>query len=92
MKRETLFSSRTDEWATPQYLFDELNAKYHFTLDPCATSDNAKCAKYFTKEMDGLAQDWGRETVFCNPPYGRGIDAWVRKCYEHSIGGVLRCF
>lgn len=54
-----LTSSNTDEWATPQSLFDKLNAAFHFTLDPCATPENAKCAKFYTKEQDGLKQDWG---------------------------------
>lgn len=58
-------------------------------LDPCATKDNAKCAKYFTKEQNGLLQDWTGETVFCTHPYGRGIENWVKKCYEHwKSGGV----
>lgn len=76
-----LFSSQTDMWATPQDLFDELNEEFHFDLDPCATHENAKCAMYFTPEVDGLLQDWGGHTVFCNPPYGRVIGDWVRKCY-----------
>lgn len=54
-----LTSSTTDEWATPQSLFDKLNAAFHFTLDVCATPENAKCAKYYTKAQDGLKQDWG---------------------------------
>lgn len=53
-----LFSSNTNEWATPQKVFDELDAEFHFTLDPCATKENAKCERYFTKEDDGLAQSW----------------------------------
>lgn len=54
-----LMSSNTDNWATPQALFDKLNAVFHFTLDVCASKDNAKCKRYFTKEQDGLKQDWG---------------------------------
>lgn len=46
---------------------------------------NAK--KFYTKEQDGLKQDWTGEVVFCNPPYGRGMDAWVKKCYEHYLAG-----
>lgn len=26
----------------------------------------------------------GGARVFCNPPYGRKISQWVRKCYEES--------
>lgn len=75
-----LYSSRTEEWATPQYLFDQLNAEFEFTLDPCCTHENAKCKKHFTKEENGLAQSWEKERVFCNPPYGRTVGSWVKKC------------
>lgn len=61
MINESMFTSTTAEWATPQAFFDELNAEFNFTLDPCATSENAKCARYFTKEDDGLAQSWSGE-------------------------------
>lgn len=87
MKTETLFSSATDEWETPQDLFDQLNAEFHFTLDPCSTDQNAKCEKHYTREQDGLMQDWTGETVWCNPPYGRDVWKWCRKCYEHFVGG-----
>lgn len=56
---EGMFSSKSDEWETPQKTFDELNAEFLFNLDPCADESNHKCEKYFTKEQDGLLQDWG---------------------------------
>lgn len=84
MNSKAMFSSATDLWATPQKFFDELDLEFHFTLDPCATIDNAKCEKFFTKEDDGLLQNWGGENVFCNPPYGREIGKWVKKAYEES--------
>lgn len=77
-------TSSKDDWETPQWLFDELDSVHHFTLDPCSTHENAKCAKHYTEEDDGLAQSWEGETVFCNPPYGRGIGEWVRKCSDES--------
>lgn len=77
-------TSEKDDWETPQSLFDRLDSIHHFTLDPCSTHENAKCEKHFTVEEDGLAQSWEGETVFCNPPYGRNIGAWVRKCSEES--------
>ena len=77
-------TSNKDDWETPQELFDELDAKYHFTLDPCSTHKNAKCKKHYTVEEDGLAQSWEGEVVFCNPPYGRTMQEWTRKCYEES--------
>lgn len=54
-----MMTSNTPEWGTPQWLFDELDAEFHFNLDPCCTHENAKCAKHFTKEEDGLNQEWG---------------------------------
>ena len=79
-----LMSSNTPEWATPQSFFDALNREFSFTLDPCSTHDNAKCEKHYTKEDDGLSKNWGGEMVFCNPPYGRELPKWVKKCYEES--------
>ncbi len=84
MNTKLMFSSKSNEWATPQNFFDELNKEFGFTLDPCSTDENNKCDKYFTIEDDGLTQDWEGETVFCNPPYGRVIGDWVKKCYEES--------
>lgn len=59
MNTDVMFSSASDDWETPQYLFDELNEVYHFETDVCATPENAKCARFFTKEQDGLKQVWG---------------------------------
>ena len=55
---QVMYSSKTDLWATPKLFFDMLNEEFHFDLDVCALPENAKCAEYFTPEMDGLAQDW----------------------------------
>lgn len=82
-------TSKADDWETPQELFDNLDAKYHFTLDPCSTDENAKCAKHYTIRENGLAQSWKGETVFCNPPYGKSIGAWVKKCYDESKHAVI---
>ena len=83
------FSSRSDEWATPLSLFESLDREFGpFTLDPCATVANAKCSRFFTKATDGLAQDWGREVVFMNPPYGRHISLWMRKALAAAQGGA----
>jgi len=84
MNTAAMFSSTTNEWETPQDFFDKLNEEFNFTLDPCATPQNAKCKKFYTIKEDGLKQNWQGETVFCNPPYGRSIKDWVRKCYEES--------
>lgn len=84
MNTDVMFSSRTDNWATPTDLFNKLNEEFHFDLDPCANDENHKCDRYFTKEQDGLKQNWGGSRVFCNPPYGKEINKWVLKCSEES--------
>ncbi len=87
MNTKLMFSSKTDLWSTPQGLFDELNKEFGFTLDVCATKDNAKCAEYYTKEQDGLSLPW-EGVVWCNPPYGRGIGEWVRRAWLSSACGA----
>lgn len=84
MNTDLMFSSKTDQWSTPQALFDELDKEFHFDLDPCADDENHKCSVYFTKEQNGLTKDWSGYRVFCNPPYGREIGLWVKKCFEHG--------
>tara|TARA_R100000781_G_scaffold90240_1_gene55744 strand:+ start:256 stop:729 length:474 start_codon:yes stop_codon:yes gene_type:complete len=83
------YSSNTNEWATPDYLFKELDKEFNFTLDPCATKENAKCKKYYTMEDDGLKQNWEDHIVFMNPPYGREIGRWVKKAYHESLNGSI---
>ena len=91
MNTELFFSSKTDQWSTPQDFFDQLDNEFHFTLDPCADETNHKCEKYFTKEQDGLKQSWIGETVFCNPPYGRKVGKWVEKCFREVYSGGCHC-
>lgn len=81
------FSSETDLWATPQDFFDKYNAIYNFDLDVCATDQNAKCKKYFTKDDDGLNQEW-HGNCWMNPPYGREIIKWMKKAYESNLTGA----
>ena len=82
-----LFTSNTDLWATPQDFFNKMNDEFNFELDVCATSENTKCEKYFTEEINGLEQEW---TGICwmNPPYGRAIGDWMKKAYESSLNGA----
>ena len=82
------FKSQTNEWETPQDVFNELDREFNFTLDPCATKETAKCDNYYTKEDNGLTKDWSNEVVFCNPPYGREIKKWAKKAYEEAQKGT----
>ena len=86
--RQLMFSSKSNEWETPQELFAKLDKEYKFTLDPCATHENHTCSKYYTQEDDGLSQSWANEAVFINPPYGQ-IGDWVKKaCEEYTKNGA----
>lgn len=85
---DVMFSSKSCEWETPQDLFDKLNAEFHFSLDVCATPENAKCARFYTSVQDGLKQPW-KGTIWCNPPYGRHIGLWVHKGLHASVNGNL---
>lgn len=77
------------DWTTPQDFFDKLDKEFHFTLDPCALPETAKCKAFFTPDDDGLKQSWGGQRVFCNPPYGREVGKWVKKCYDESRNGAV---
>lgn len=79
-----MFSSDSQEWETPDYLFEFLQDLYGpFDLDPAATNENSKCDLFYDKELDGLFQDWFGK-VFTNPPYGRGkiTEKWVNKMFD----------
>lgn len=84
MNKDVMFSSKDQTWETPQDLFNKLDKEFNFNLDVCATDKTAKCNKYFTPEIDGLAQDW-KGICWMNPPYGREIGKWVKKAYEESL-------
>lgn len=89
MNADVLFSSKTGLWETPQEFFDELDAEFHFDLDVCALPENAKCARYFTPEDDGLSQPWNG-VCWCNPPYGSKVGEWVRRArFASAVGATV---
>jgi phage N-6-adenine-methyltransferase len=80
-------------WETPPELFGRLDRVFRFDLDPCALPTTAKCARFFTPEQDGLAQPWATEdgtpaVCWLNPPYGRGIAAWLAKARAEAEKGA----
>ena len=95
------FSSKTDEWATPQKLFDELNEEFGFDVDVCANQENHKCETWYGHTClgftDGLEMDWYQErynsnVFWMNPPYGRKIIKWIEKAYiESKKGATVVC-
>lgn len=91
MLNNALFTSNKEDWETPQDLFDRIDHVCHFTLDACASHSNAKCPRYWTKDVNALVQDWDNEKIWCNPPYGRKIASFVRKASlaKHSLVVLL---
>jgi len=86
-----LMSSTTPEWGTPQEFFDALHVEFGFTLDVCASDENYKCEKYFTKHDDGLMQPW-TGVCWMNPPYGREIGKWLEKAVSSwKEGATVVC-
>lgn len=59
MNKNVMFSSETDQWATPDDFFETLNKEFDFNLDPCADETNHKCEMFFTSAQNGLLQNWG---------------------------------
>jgi phage N-6-adenine-methyltransferase len=83
--------SMTCEWPTPQWLYDTLDQEFGFTLDVCATAENAKCERHYNADEDGLTKSWRDEVVWMNPPYGRAITAWLEKAWNEAERSTVVC-
>jgi phage N-6-adenine-methyltransferase len=82
--------SQSVVWRTPEALYRALDQEFAFTLDAAADDGNAVCDRFFDQASDAIGQSWAAERVFCNPPYGRGLDEWVRKgMLEAQDSGAL---
>lgn len=94
MNTDVMFSSKTDNWATPQEFFDELNREFHFDLDPAADENNHKCDKYFTVKENGLLQSWGAILYFAIPRMDGRSESGLKKHIEQTrnTGILWLCF
>ncbi len=81
----------SEDWATPNWLFNYANAKHHFDVDAAASTGNSKTILYWSKETNGLNQDWDGHRVWCNPPYGRQLDDWVPKILHERFYAKVIC-
>lgn len=81
---DILFSSASVEWETPQDVFDELNAEFHFSLDAAATEENAKCERYYTKAEDGLKMPWGGSFGATLPTGGKSVCGCRKPTKAHT--------
>jgi site-specific DNA-methyltransferase (adenine-specific) len=87
------FSSKTNEWGTPQDLFNWLNKDRKFIWDLAASHQNTKCKLYYSIDLDALSRDWSKDIgigghAFLNPPYGREIGKFLKKAFEESKKGI----
>ena len=73
-KFKGMMTSLSPHWATPKWLYDQLNKEFSFTDDPCPLGGGG-----------GLKRDWGKR-VYCNPPYGREIGKWIEKAWVSVFG------
>jgi len=71
-------TSLSPHWATPKWLYEELNKEFNFNDDPCPLNGEG-----------GLDRNWGTST-FVNPPYGRAIVKWIEKAWiEYEAGNTI---
>lgn len=105
MNTDVLFSKASDEWETPQDLFDVLDAEFGFAVDVAATRENTKCAGYFGRdglEDDALTADWSRalwavedgtrrRAFWMNPPYSRCREFMARAALQACAGHTVVC-
>lgn len=88
----TLVTSKSDEWFTPSSVIEDARKVLGvIDLDPAScdqANETVKATRYFTKENDGLAQEWhGR--VWLNPPYGKLASLFTAKFLEEYREGRL---
>ena len=81
------YSSASNNWQTPDWLFQKLNEEFVFELDAAASNENAKCLRFYTQEIDALKQEWGKDanTIYVNPPYGRLVGIFCKKAREQTL-------
>lgn len=87
MVNAAFFTSLIEDYGTPQWVFDVLNDEFHFDFDVCASAENAKCVRFFTKEINGLIQEW-KGICWMNPPYGKHIRQWIEKARDAAKEGA----
>lgn len=74
-----------DNWATPEWLYNQLNQEFNFDFDPCPYNDG-------NIETCGLSVDWGNRN-YVNPPYSRRLkEAFVNKGVSESKKGKMCVF
>lgn len=64
-----------DDWQTPQWFYDKLEAEFNFDFDPCPINST----------FDGLIIPWGKSN-FINPPYNcRDKPRFIQKAFDEWL-------
>lgn len=92
MNADVMFSSKTDQWATPLEFFQEIDKEFDFDLDPCADEQNHKCVNYFTKEQNGLLQDWGGIGCFATLHTAQISRTGLKRVMKKAINRIQSLF
>lgn len=94
--KDALFTSNSDEWATPQIFFDDLNKSYSFVFDLACSKENCKTASGFTLKDNALLQNWanisisnGNGWLWLNPPYSKCSEFVNKAYYEMLLGAKI---
>jgi phage N-6-adenine-methyltransferase len=98
-KGNTFRSSVDDTWTTPKSFFNKLNEEFDFGLDAAALQGSTLVPDNWygpdhpdPAARDALRIDWQHNSrgkpIWLNPPYGRGINAWVSKANDESKKGA----
>lgn len=74
-------------WETPSEIFDQLHTEFGFEIDVCALPFNTKVPMFLSPDNNALKQKW-TGVCWMNPPYGRGIEQWVKKAWDSSNDGA----
>lgn len=92
-----MFSKKSDEWITPQDLFEALDKEFGFVLDAAANPQNTKCKRWLGPGSkiaeDALGVPWGdvKGAIFLNPPYSRVKEFVEKASTEGRYGNPVVC-
>ena len=92
MNNALMFSSKSDEWATPKDTWEAAHMEFDFQIDLAASICNYKLLRHYTKEDDALSKSWHTEAQrgWLNPPYSRGLCAkFIAKAADERRKGFL---
>jgi phage N-6-adenine-methyltransferase len=89
MNQSVHFLSQHLDWRTPRVLFDALHEEFRFTIDVCASDENALLDRYWTERDEALLRSWRGERVWMNPPYGRQLSRWMEKAWSEADAEVV---